>query len=480
MKKNYILFALIIILSAFIISCETKSTDPDDNDGTDTTDVVVLKGQVVAAETGDPLAGAIIKISDGATVKGATTGADGKFTANYELESDAELTIIAFKAGYFQDTTSIFAIVNTDIEVPLFQLQRDESANVAGYSGKAASIYLYSQSAEFVGVTASGAPENIDIVFEISDSSGIIIGEDNSIEVSFRFGSAPNGGEYLYPSSVISNALGKAAVSLKTGTKAGVAQIIAEAVVDGKPISSKPVSVTIHGGFPDLAHFSIGPDKLNYPYFYKINEEAKITVLIGDKYSNPVREGTAVYFNSDAAVIAGSALTNEMGVATVSLLSGYPKPNDPVYGPGFFFVYAKTVNENEEEISTRTRILFSGIPIVTLTPLNIDTLGNISEVGTIDIANGGIQSFMYTVTDDMGHPLASGNNYSVEVATEGDAEAAGDINVSMPDTQEGNTSFFFVVQDTKPDELTPSAITVIVNVNGPNGRGSASAHGITR
>ncbi|MBK7105416.1 MAG: hypothetical protein IPH62_09040 [Ignavibacteriae bacterium] len=480
MKKNYILFAFILILSAFIISCDTKSTDPDDTDGTDTTDVVVLNGQVVAAESGDPLSGAIIKISDGLTVKGATTGADGKFTANFELTSDTDLSIIAFKAGYFQDTTEIFAIVNTEMEVPLFQLQRDESSNVAGYSGKAASIYLYTQSSEFVGVTASGAAENIDIVFEISDSSGIIIGESNAIEVSFRFGSAPNGGEYLYPSSVVSNALGKAAVSLKTGTKAGVAQIIAEAVVDGKPIASKPVSVTIHGGFPDMAHFSIGPEKLNYPYFYVINEEARITVLIGDKFSNPVRPGTAVYFSSDAGVIAGSALTNEMGVASVSLLSGYPKPNDPTYGPGFFFVYASTVNENEEQITTRTRLLFSGLPVVNLYPLNIDTLGNVTQVETVDIANGGLQSFMYTVTDDMGHPLASGNNYSVGIATDGDAGAGGDINITMPDTQQGNTIFYFSVQDTKPDELTPAAITVTVSSSGPNGRSSASANGITR
>ncbi|MBI1931048.1 MAG: Ig-like domain-containing protein [Ignavibacteriales bacterium] len=478
MKKNYILFLLTLILIAFVSGCETKTTENNDNN--DTTDAVVLNGQVVAAETGNPLNGAIIKITDGTTVKGATTGTDGKFSASFELTSDAELTVIAFKAGYFQDTTSILGIVNTEMEVPIFQLQRDESSNVAGYSGKAASIYLYSQSAEFVGVTASGAPENIDIVFEVSDSSGIIIGETNSIEVSFRFGSAPNGGEYLYPSSVVTNALGKAAVSLKTGTKAGVAQIIAEAVVDGKPIASKPISVTIHGGFPDMNHFSIGPEKLNYPYYYRINDEAKVTVLIGDKYSNPVRPGTSVYFSSDAGVIQGSAQTNDMGVATASLLSGYPKPNDPTYGPGFFFVYASTVNENEEEITSRTRILFSGIPIVHLYPIDIDTLGNVSEVQTINIENGGIQSFRYTVTDDLGHPLASGNNYAVGVATEGDAGAAGDINITMPDTQEGATEFYFVVQDTKPDELKPASITVTVSVSGPNGRASTSAYGMTR
>ncbi len=486
MKKYHILLAITFIISIFLMSCETKSTEPTTSTSdSDTTNAVVLNGQVVASETGNPLSGAIIKVSDGSTVQGATTDDNGKFSISYALEEDADLQIIAFKAGYFQDTTYIFAITNTEMDVTIFQLDRDESSNAAEYSGKASSIYLYSQSAEYVGVTQSGSPENVDITFEISDSSGIVIGEDNSVEVSFRFGSSPNGGEYLYPSSIVSNSLGKATVSMKTGTKAGVAQIIAEAVVNGKSIASKPVSITIHGGFPDQAHFSIGSDKFNYPYYHIINGEATITVLIGDKYSNPVRPETAVYFNSDAAVIEGSSLTNKMGVASVSLLSGNPLPYDQSYqgqgtGDGFFWVHATTINENEEEISTHARILFSGVPIVDLYPLLADTLGNVDTVNYVDISNGGTQTFYYTVMDEFGHPLASGNSYSVSVATEGDAGAAGDISISMPDVQEGNTKFFFSVHDTKPEEYKAAAITVTVNANGPNGKASASAEGITR
>ena len=53
-----------------------------------TTNAVVLNGQVVASETGNPLSGAIIKVSDGSTVQGATTGADGKFSISFTLETD--------------------------------------------------------------------------------------------------------------------------------------------------------------------------------------------------------------------------------------------------------------------------------------------------------------------------------------------------------------------------------------------------------
>jgi hypothetical protein len=468
MKKNHLLIVLLSLLSLLIISCETKKDGGTDPTGNDSTKIATITGQVVDAKNGNALEGAIIKITDGSIVKGTTTGNDGKFSYNFELDEDSDLSVVVFKAGYFQDTTRVFAIVNSTTEVPLFQLQRDESSNAGDFSGRGASIYLFSQSQEFIGVKESGSNESALIVFEIRDSSGVVIGENNAVDVSFRFGATPGGGEYLYPSSIRSNALGKVSVSLNTGTVAGVSQIIAEAVVDGKPIVSKPINITIHGGFPDANHFSIGSDQINYPYWHILGGKAKITVLVGDKYSNPVREGTAVYFKTDAAVIEGSALTNKQGLATVSLLSGDPVPNDPTFGPGFFFVYGTTINEDEDHINTKTLLLFSGPPHITLSPR------------TFSIDNGGSQEFTYSVMDANGNPLAPGSSYVIEVKTGGDASANGDINVRMPDVQSGHTEFTFTVVDGKADEVNPSDITVTLNVGGPNGTASLTASGTTR
>jgi len=468
MKRNYIFITLILLFSLLIMSCQNKKDDGTNPNGSDTTQVATIKGRVVDGKDGKALAGAIIKITDGDIVKGTTTDADGKFSYNFETSEDKDLSIIAFKAGYFRDTLSVFAITNSVTEVPIFQLERDESSNAGDFSGRGASIYLFSQSQEFIGVKESGSNESALIVFEIRDSSGVVIGENNPVVVSFRFGSTPGGGEYLYPSTAKSNALGKVSVSLNTGTKAGVSQIIAEAVVDGKPISSKPINITIHSGFPDINHFSIGANQVNYPYYNVIGGKAKVSVLVGDKYSNPVREGTAVYFRTDAGVIGGHALTDKQGVATVSLLSGDPLPNDPNDGAGFFYVYASTINEDEQEITTKNRILFSAHSVVTLSPKSF----------TID--NGGSQHFTYTVMDVNGNPIAPGNSITVSVETGGDASASGDINIRMPDTQSGNTNYSFTVNDAKADEVNPSAITVTVNVSGPNGVTSATATGITK
>jgi len=88
----------------------------------------------------------------------------------------------------------------------------------------------------------------------VLDSTGIPINSDNAITLNFSFGAGPGGGEYLYPASVRTNALGRASVT-NTGTIAGVAQIITEMVVNNIVIKSKPVLIAIHGGFPDPGSF---------------------------------------------------------------------------------------------------------------------------------------------------------------------------------------------------------------------------------
>ncbi len=469
MKKNHLPIAFVLLLSILVISCDTK-TDPTDSDGgTDSTKASTISGQVVSALTGKNLSGAIIKISDGISVRGTTSDVDGKFSYNFELDNDTDLSVIVFKSGYFRDTTTVFGIVNSTVEVPTFKLERDESSNAGDFSGRAASIYLIAQTSESVGVKETGALESMQITFEIMDSSGIVIGDNNAIDVSFRFGSTPGGGEYLYPASIRSNSLGRVNVSLNTGTKAGVSQIIAEAVVDGNPITSKPIMIAIHGGFPDAAHFSIGPKFLNYPYYNIFNGKAEITVLVGDKYSNFVKEGTSVYFNSEAGVIEGSAVTNKFGNATVTLLSGNPIPFDEVLKEGYFYVHSTTVDEDEKYINTKTLVLFSSTPVVTLSPTSID------------IKNAGSQNFSYTVSDIFGNPLAHGNNFAVVVETAGKADASGDISITMPDRQFGVPTYFFTVFDKDVENISLETISVRVISDGPNGRATSnSATGLTR
>ncbi len=168
--------------------------------------------------------------------------------------------------------------------------------------------------------------------------------------VNFKFGSSPSGGEYLYPASVESNALGRASVTLNTGTIAGVAQVIAEFTVNKIKVRSKPVLIAIHGGFPDPGHFAVAAPKLNYPEYGIIGFEIPFTAFVGDKYTNPVRQGTSVYFEATSGIIEGSNLTDDLGRSTVTLLTQpFPNLNEAGFGPGFFKVTSSTIDENNNK-----------------------------------------------------------------------------------------------------------------------------------
>ncbi|NOX67448.1 MAG: hypothetical protein GXO85_17010 [Chlorobi bacterium] len=425
---------------------------------------VSIVGHVIDAKSGESLSNAEIRFFDvGEPIGVATSDDGGNFSATLEMEGTKELEVITLKAAYLADTTSVIAVSGETATMPTINLRPLMDI----ISGEPASIFLASQTLESIGVTESGSPETAKIVFEVQDSSGNPIDLEHAVIVNFRFGASPGGGEILAPGFVKTDALGQVTVNLTSGTVAGAVQIIGEIDFKGEKITSKPVNITIHGGLPDLNHFAVGSDQRNYPYYNVLNGQGTVTALVGDKYSNPVRPETAVYFNTDAAVVQGSALTDDKGLASVTIISGNPLPNDPVYGPGFFYVTANTIDENEQSISTKTRILFSGVPTLTISPTSIN------------IPNGGSQSFTYTVMDQNGNPLALGNSYNVQVTTGGDAEAGGDIAVTLPDVQFGHTSFHFTVADTKPDDINPNEITINIEVNGPNGRASISISGTT-
>ncbi len=470
-KLPFFLVSALLIFSLILSGCKLASEPEADEDLVPPGEVgtAIVKVSVTDNTNGDPVNFAIVRLLGGITEVAKETDSDGNFSSTVTIEQNKDIKVIVVKSGYYPDTTTVFVISGSTNEVN-FNLQQKTTGS--SLSGPPASIFLLSQSTNRIGVKESGSIESANFTFVVQDSTGNPIDIDHSVEVNIRFGFSPGGGEFIAPNPVKTNAEGKIEITLSAGMVAGAVQFVAEIFTDKGTITSKPVSATIHGGLPDFTHFSIGSDRLNYPYYSILNGTPHpiATALVGDKYSNPVRVGTAVYFSSTAGVIEGSATANtdNYGLAAVEIVSGNPQPNDPVYGPGFFFVTASTVDENENSISTKTRILFSAAPTMSISP------------GTIDIANGGAQSFTYIIQDFNGNPLASQNTYSVSVKSAGNVELTGDVNIKMPDTQFGFTNFSFSVYDTKPDSLNIQQISVTVETTGENGNLSQTISGITR
>jgi hypothetical protein len=238
-------------------------------------------------------------------------------------------------------------------------------------------------------------------------------------------------------------------------------------MVGSKKITSLPVAISIHGGLPDLTHFSIAPQQFNFPGYNIFGQQDPITAYVGDKYGNPVRPLTSVYFTTTGGLIEGSIQTNPLGIGTAALISALPQPNHPVFGPGFATVTATTADQNSMNISRETVVLFSGVPQLSASPTSFT------------IAEGGTQSFTYTLSDQNLNPLAPTTTIKVLVDGE-DVKAQGDIDVTLPDTQSRAwTQFSFIVWDAKVDttnSLTPVVITI--QSDGPNGKAGITLSGV--
>jgi len=466
-KQNLLTLGLCVVFISvsFINSCKL-STEPDTGtDGTEPQEVTIT-GTVIDNSSGNAIESAVIRIKYDSTETSTTTNNSGNFTKKISIVGSKELKVIASKEGYSSDTAKAFAIAGRETKVPTLKLSREA---ISTPTGKAASIILYSQSVTKIGVKESGDVEIAKITFQVQDSTGQPIDLTNSVTVNFQLGAKPDGGEYIFPLFAKTDNNGRASVNLVSGTKAGAIQIIAEVSIGTKIIRSKPVSISIHGGLPDAAHFSIAPASLNFPGFNISGIINPITAYVGDKYGNPVKPETAVYFTTTGGIIEGSILTNSSGNGSVNLFAADPRPIHPTLGAGFATITASTADETYATIKTNCLVLFSGVPAtMSISP------------SSFDIPNGGSQYFTYVVGDQNGNPLAPGQNITVTVEGQ-DISARGELNINLPDTHsKAWTQFSFLVADSNDSLNVAKPVFIKVTTEGPNGKGGVSITGVAR
>ncbi len=466
--KSFITYLVIGLTVLLISSCELKKDDAATlPDGTVETNFSI-SGKIYDRLTNSAVSNAVVRVLYLESEKGATTNTNGEYSLQITLTGDTELKLITTKAGYVKDTTTAYAIIdNGSLAVEDIKLMQDTSAAVIPTPGKPASIYLKSQSVSSIGVKESGSPETARLLFEVQDSTGIPINIENQVSVGFKIGAGPNGGEFLSVTSALTDEFGQVELFVSSGTVAGVIQIMAEFISDNSLIRSKPVAIAIHGGLPDPNHFYVVSEKLNYPALGIVGYSIDFTAYIGDKYSNPVRPLTSVYFSTSSGIIEGSGQTGNLGTTSATWLSE-PNPIHSTYGAGFFQVDAKTVDENQNTIQTSTIRLQSGFPILSVSPT------------TINVANGGSQNFIVLLSDINGNPMSEGQTLGITAKTEGDVELFGSTEVKIPDTQSSSwTNFSFSVFD-KVDTVNVQNISIELITTGPNGETKTSIFGVTR
>ena len=113
-------------------------------------------------------------------------------------------------------------------------------------------------------------------------------------------------------------------------------------------------------------------------------------------------------------------------------------------------------------------MLFSGVPIVTISPT------------TFDIPNGGSQTFTYYVKDENGNPLTP--NTSINISVDGEnVKTAGETEILLPDTQsKAYTQFTFQLYDSQDTLETLSKVSIKIKVNGTNGSTQTAIYGTSK
>ncbi len=470
MKKILLLSIIILLISLTNCTLKNGSSSGDNTVSPTLTDsTVTLTGTVIDLLSSNPVANATVDIANLSSALSTTTDSQGAFKFNFKIASTSAINIlvIAQKTGFVADTQAVTISAGKSIALQPLRIHQPNISNTA------ASIFLFSQSTDKLGIKGSGTIETALATFQVIDSTGHNVNSSHAVDVNFQLVKGPGGGEFVSPAKTKTDDNGKASVAITTGTIAGVVQIRAYVNTPSQTIYSKPILFTIYGGFPVQERFSVASNKLNYPYFGIQNQLIIFTALLGDKYSNPVRQNTSVYFSTTDGVIGKLIPTDELGRATATLATfGFPTLSNsalPNQGIGFFKVTAKTITEFSDTISTTTIRLLSGLPVIK----------NVSP-STFNILNGGSQTFTFTVTDVNGNPISSDN--TISFSTVGGSLTVSPPTYVVPDALVGGpgvTQFTVSLGDSDPTTIKPSSASLVISVTGPFGTVSYNISGST-
>jgi len=429
-----------------------NATEPVEQPGTGT--LTTVNGTVLRDDNLTAVPNAIVYDLGG--LARDTSKNDGSFALKFQLTAHLAGKVVASRVGFGNDTVDFAINPGVDTTIVL-RLKADSTSPITTtISGKAASIFLAGATNNNIGIRGTGSNETAQLTFEVRDSIGVPVSGSNKVNVNFAILGGPEGGEFVFPVSQVSDALtGRVSTRVTSGTKAGVLQVFASAIVDGHVIKSSPVRITISGGLPIQDRFSISRTKANIAGLLYDNLRDQIQVIVGDKDGNPVQEGTAVYFTTTGGVIQASAPTDKDGIAGVDLISGNPRPIG-----GIAIITAKTVGDSGTVVSRTIPVVFSGAPRI------------LAPSQPFVITDSGSYSFNFNVQDVNGNPLTEGTGITVSVdgAGAGELTVEGDKSVTLPDTDDPTyTQFSVRLRDQRtggPGGLVNVTIQVTSGQNG--------------
>jgi hypothetical protein len=185
-----------------------------------------------------------------------------------------------------------------------------------------------------------GRPESSTVVFRVKDASN---GAVQNATVDFTLNTEVGGIE-LTSLTATSDSQGLVQTIVNAGTVATSVKVTATVTSASQAISTQSSQLTVTTGIPTDNSFSLAVGCFNIEGWDVDGVTTAVTARLGDRFQNPVPDGTAITFTAEGGNILSQCTTttndDEGGVCDVSFRSSNPRPAD-----GRITLLAKTIGE---------------------------------------------------------------------------------------------------------------------------------------
>lgn len=190
------------------------------------------------------------------------------------------------------------------------------------------------------GTGDASRPESSTVVFRVKDASN---GAVQGASVSFALNTTV-GGIALTSTTATSDNQGLVQTVVNAGTVATSVKVTATVTSTTQQISTQSSQLTVTTGIPTADSFSLAVKCFNIEGWDYDGVTTQVTARLGDRFQNPVPDGTAVTFTAEGGNIQSQCTTQttatEGGVCSVNFRSSNPRPSN-----GRVTVFAKAIGE---------------------------------------------------------------------------------------------------------------------------------------
>lgn len=265
---------------------------------------------------------AYVKTSSGANV------ADGT-VVTFEIDNPVLGQITSSAITYNGIATATFS-ASTIVGKPTITAKAGTKQSSVLVNIKAAatsSIIFDKADPQLIALAGTGQLSSSKVTFIVKDDNSNPVSTPVQVKIEL---SGPGGGEYLVDSTdgksvTVSTVNGIATAILNSGTVPGTVTLVATIV--GTNISTSSGVISIGGGVPSAARFSLSTNRFNYEGLILDNIQGDMNVLLADRYGNTnILANTTVKFFSECGGIENAAILDATGAGKVKFRTQAPKP----------------------------------------------------------------------------------------------------------------------------------------------------------